>query len=185
MYGVRGNEANLVAVKTLVKERCMSFKAERISESRQITLNGDLKAVFPLFGPIEESKWAPGWAPNIVSPMNVAIEEHMIFTTKAHHGQEADYTWIVSKYDPERAFVEYTVFAAERLWWITILCRKSNSNDHTEAEICYTFAGLTDKGNMMNRHILASMFAHDLKDWEDQINYYIETGHKKNSLFEA
>ena len=80
----------------------MSFKAERISESRQITLNGDLKAVFPLFGPIEESKWAPGWAPNITSSMNAAIEEHMIFTTKAHHAQEADYTWIVSKYEPER-----------------------------------------------------------------------------------
>ena len=55
---------------------------------------------------------------------------------------------------------------------------------HTEAEICYTFAGLTDKGNMMNRHILASMFAHDLKaSGRDQINLLHRDGTQRKILF--
>jgi hypothetical protein len=158
----------------------MSFKAEKNSESRQITLNGGLKTVFPLFGPVEEAKWAPGWAPNLVFSTDNAIEEHTVFTTKAHHPQEVDYTWVISKYAPESAQVEYTVFAAERLWWISIHCSETIDGAHTVAEICYTFVGLTDKGNMMNKHILTAMFAHDLKDWEEQINYYLESGQQKN-----
>jgi len=158
----------------------MSFKAERISERRQITLNGGLNTVFPLFGPVEEAKWAPGWSPNFVLSTDNTIEEHTVFTTKAHHPQEADYTWVISKYAPESAQVEYTVFAAERLWWISIHCSETIDDVHTVAEICYTFVGLTDKGNMMNKHIMTVMFAHDLKDWEEQINYYLESGHRKN-----
>jgi len=158
----------------------MAFKAERVTEVRQIILNGTPEKVFPLFGPIEEAKWAPGWAPNVVFSTNAGIEEHMVFTTKGHHQQEADYTWIVSKFDPETMSVEYTVFAAERMWWISVQCAETTEKNQTKAEIRYTFIGLTERGNMMNRHIMSSMFAHDLKDWEEQINYYLETGSQKS-----
>ena len=82
-------------------------------------------------------------------------------------------------YDPESPFVEYTVFTAERIWWIAIRCRESIDKRQTEAEICYTYIGLSETGNKRNRHAMAAMFSQDLKDWEQQMNYFLETGHQK------
>jgi hypothetical protein len=156
----------------------MSFKAERITRTSEITLNGKLKEVFPLFGPIRERDWAPGWAPNMIYPQGSLIEEHMVFTTQSHHGHEPDSTWTVSKYDPGASTVEYTVFAPERLWLIQIRCRETNSGEQTLAEITYTFTGLTNSGNHTNKKALEIMFKHDLKDWEEQINHYLAKGHR-------
>ena len=156
----------------------MPFEAARITRTSRITLNGPLSEVFPLFGPIKESEWAPGWAPRIIYLTGDFIEEHMVFTIASHHGQEPDSTWTVSRYQPENAFVEYTVFAPERLWWITIQCRESVQEKHTEAEVTYCYTGLTERGNLINQKALEKMFAHDLKDWEEEINFYLETGRR-------
>ena len=151
----------------------VELKAERITKTARITLNGDLEQVFALFGPIEEGKWAPGWNPKVLYLEQGFIEEHMVFITEAHAGQETDYTWTVSKFDKARTLVEYTVFAPERLWFITISCKEINESAGTEAEITYTYTGFTEKGCQMNRHALQTMFLEDLKDWETQINYYL------------
>ncbi len=156
----------------------MTFKSERITRTRRIILNGPLGEVFPLFGPIKESEWAAGWSPKIIYLVGDLIEEYMVFTTTSHHGQEPDSTWTVSRYQPENAFIEYTVFAPERLWWITIHCRESIPNKQTEAEVTYCYTGLTEQGNLINQKALERMFAHDLKDWEEEINFYLETGRK-------
>jgi hypothetical protein len=68
--------------------------------------------------------------------------------------------------------------APERIWWITIQCRESIDKKQTEAEITYCYTGLTERGNMINQKALDKMFEHDLKDWEEQINFYLSTGHK-------
>jgi hypothetical protein len=48
----------------------------------------------------------------------------------------------------------------------------------THAEITYTFAGLTERGNAINEKALQVMYAHDLKDWEKAINHYLLTGER-------
>ena len=154
----------------------MAFEAERITRSSEITLNGKLEQVFPLFGPKKERDWAPGWAPHIIYLKGILIEEHMVFTTQSHHGHEPDSTWIVSKFDPEACYVEYTVFAPERLWLIQIRCRETENGAKTVAKVTYTYTGLTDSGNHKNKIALETMFKHDLKDWEEQINHFLATG---------
>jgi hypothetical protein len=79
---------------------------------------------------------------------------------------------------PDQAFIEYTVFTPERIWWITIQCRKDVPLQITEADITYTYIGLTDRGNMVNDKALQMMYAHDLRDWEKAINHYLTTGEK-------
>lgn len=155
-----------------------AFKAERISKTSLITLNAPLKSVFPLFGPVKEKEWAAGWEPQVLYLTADLIEEHMVFKTQSHHGHEPDSTWTVSKYNPDQAFVEYTVFAPERLWWITIQCRDAVAGGTTEAEITYTYTGLTEKGNAINQRALETMFRRDLKDWEESINHYLNTGER-------
>jgi hypothetical protein len=39
----------------------LNFKAERILRTATITLNGNIKDVFPLFDAFEERKWEPDW----------------------------------------------------------------------------------------------------------------------------
>jgi len=154
------------------------FKSERISRTSTITLNAPLKRVFPLFGPIREKEWAAGWEPQVLYSTTGSVEEYMVFKTRSHHGHEPDSTWTVSKYHPDQAFIEYTVFAPGRLWWITIRCREGIVGETTEAEITYTYTGLTEKGNAINERALETMYRRNLKDWEESINHYLETGER-------
>ena len=142
-----------------------------------ITLKGPLATVFPLFGPVREKEWAPGWEPQILFSTTNLVDEHMVFKSPAHLGHgEADYVWTLSKYEPDHGFLEYTIFTLERVWWITVVCREETPAQTTIAEITYTYTGLTDKDNAINEKALQQMYAHDLKDWEEAINHYLDTG---------
>jgi len=157
-----------------------AFTPRRISRTSTITLNASLKEAFSLFGPIREREWAAGWDPQILYSTTDLVEEHMVFKTPSPHEHgEPDYTWTVSKYLPDQALIEYTVFTPERLWWITIQCREDIPNQTTKAAITYTYTGLTDKGNAINERALQRMYAHHLRDWEEAINHYLKTGERQ------
>ena len=150
------------------------FKPDRISRSATFVANGSIENVFPLFGPIRESDWTEGWKPEIIYRSgDVLVEEHMIFQTNGHAG-EGKYTWVITQYQPEKYLIEYTVTTLERIWFIRVVC-KSN-NEKTEVTVSYTYTGLTETGNQKNEQALKRMFSHNLKDWEEAINYYLKTG---------
>lgn len=156
------------------------FTSQRISRTSTITLDAPLREVFPLFGPIREKEWATGWVPQILYSTSELVEERMVFKTQSHHGHgEPDYIWTISKYLPDQALIEYTVFTPERLWWITIQCSEDKPDHTMRAEITYTYTGLTNLGNSINERALQAMYAHDLKDWEEAINHYLKTGERR------
>lgn len=148
--------------------------SKRIAGTRTIRLNDAPDKIFPLFGPIREKDWAPGWDPQVIYSDSANAEEHMVFTTQTHHGAEDISVWTITRYQPHDALIEYTVFAPERLWRVAIQCHPGDSPRTTRAEITYTFTGLTARGNELNELALSHMFRHDLKDWEVQINRYLE-----------
>ncbi len=155
------------------------FKAKRISRTSTIQLNGPLDKVFPLFGAIREKEWADGFDPRIVYSVTNLLEEHMVFETRTEYpGEESDKTWVVSKYGPEQAFIEYTVFTSVRVYWITIQCRENPGEPTTQAQVTYTFIGLSSEGNALIEKARDEMFMHNLKDWEKAINHYLKTGQK-------
>jgi len=158
-----------------------SFISKRITRTSTITLNAPIEKVFPLFNPVREKEWAADWKPHFLteSTQDPEIKEHLVFKTQSSHGHdENDYIWTISKYLPDRAFIEYTVFTPERLWWIAIQCSNDIPNHATNAEITYTYVGLTDPGNAINEKALQLMYAQDLKDWEEAINHYLLTGER-------
>jgi hypothetical protein len=156
-----------------------TFTSRRISKTANITINASLDKAFPLFGPIKEKEWAAGWDPHILYSTTNILEEHMVFKTPSHGHGEPGYIWTVSKYLPDQALIEYMVHTPERVWWITIQCHEDIPDQTTRAEITYTYTGLTDLGNAINTKALQSMYARDLRDWEEAINYYIETGKRQ------
>ncbi len=151
------------------------FEAKRVSKTRDIVLNGRIEDVYPLFGAIEEKKWARGWDLELIYSETKLIEKNMIFTTKGKDEGENEYLWNVTQYKPEEYIIEYTVSTGNRVWSILVICSEIDENN-TKATISYTYTGLNSKGNELNESHIKRMYAEDLKDWERAINYYLETG---------
>jgi len=154
-----------------------TFKAERVQKSASFVVNTTIEKAFPLFGPIREKEWTAGWEPQIIYSVNPEVEEHMIFKTSGNHHGEGEYLWVLSQYNPKDYFVEYTVSTSQRLWFISVRCRPRGNS--TSVTVTYTYTGLTEEGNQLNKLALDKMYAHNLKDWEEAINYYLATGKRK------
>lgn len=149
-------------------------QAQRISRSATFTVHTAVENSFPLFGPIREKEWAASWNPEVIYSRHTEVEQHMIFKTKGNHEDEPEYLWVVTQYNPEAYIIEYTVSTASRVWFITVQCKSNKTN--TDVTVTYSYTGLNALGNQRNVEMLDRMFAHNLKDWERAINYYLRTG---------
>ena len=152
-----------------------TITSERISRTSTITLDGPAERVFPLFGAIEEKKWAEGFDPLVLYPPSEEIEAGMIFTTSASNSLEERYIWTVSQYEPEHHRVQYIVWTANRVWTITIRCH-ALPGSKTEATVTYTYTGLNALGNRLNAQAMETMYRDDLRNWRDQIDHFLKTG---------
>ena len=133
------------------------FKAEKVSQTAVITIDGKIETVFPLFGAFEERKWASGWDPTLIYPADEIIEEGTTFKTHGHGHNESEFIWRVDKYEPSNYIIQYLVYTENRYWTITIKCTPIN-NEKTSAEITYTYLGLNELGNEINKHSLKKMY---------------------------
>jgi len=165
----------VMLVMATTESKSNGFKAERIADEATIQLNGPIDMVFPLFGPVREMDWAPGWNPEIIFSTTNEVDEHMIFRTKGKFENESFYTWAVTQYCPERYLIEYTVSTSERIWFIRVQCKPAGEIT-TSAVVSYTFTALTERGNELNKVALSGMYKNRLKDWEEAINHYLHYG---------
>lgn len=143
-----------------------------------IRLEGDVARVFPLFGPLREREWAEGWNPSIVWPADGVVRKRMVFLVRSPHGASRSTTWVVSRYDEDQALVEYTECEPESVHWILIHCRPAGDRNETEATVTYTYVGATESACRRNARALATLYRHDLRDWESAINHYLRTGER-------
>src|SRR5206468_2613678 len=58
-----------------------SRAVEQRTQSFTIGLNGSVADVTPLFGPVREAEWAPGWSPRFVHPAQAVQCERAEFMT--------------------------------------------------------------------------------------------------------
>jgi hypothetical protein len=150
------------------------YKATRIQRSATFQVQTSVENAFPLFGPIREKEWAAGWDPEIIYSLSSEVEEHMVFRTKASMSDAASYLWIITTYRPDDNLIEYTVSTPKRIWFINVKCRPNNLK--TDVTVTYTFTGLTEEGHNVNQLAMEKMYANNLKDWEEEINFYLSTG---------
>jgi hypothetical protein len=145
--------------------------AQRISRSASIRLKAPVETVFPLFGPVEEMKWAPGWSPEILYGGS-DVQERLMFRTPGRYPDEEYYTWTIIRYSLSDHFVEYLVSSKNRIWFITVRCEPFD--EETEAEVSYCYTGFDERAVTRNAESLDNMFAQDLRDWEKHINDFIK-----------
>ncbi len=82
---------------------------EQRTQSFTIGLNGSVADVTPLFGPVREAEWAPGWSPRFIHPAQALQREGAVFTTTSAKARIE--FWLLTTYDPGNGRVEYVVMA--------------------------------------------------------------------------
>ena len=96
-----------------------------------------------------------------------------MFTSPARFEDEHDYVWIITRFDPEKHIIEYTVYSEHRTWFIDVHCIEENEYA-TRVRVTYTYTSLTERGAELNTVSLESMFKENLADWARAINSYLE-----------
>ena len=88
-----------------------SAPLEQRTESFTIKLHGAVSEVTPLFGPVQEEEWAPGWNPHFLHPVEGAQREGVVFTTPAQPDESG------SGWSPltMRGMVMLTMFSSRRV----------------------------------------------------------------------
>ncbi|WP_420583380.1 hypothetical protein [Reichenbachiella sp.] len=150
------------------------FVAEKVSQTASFVIEENIETVFPLFDAFEERKWEKSWNPKLIYPETEVIEVGTTFSVDGH-GEEDSYLWRVIQFDKASNLIQYFVSTAHRDWTITVSCESIAEDKHTKATVTYTYIGLTPKGNELNRHHIKRMYQHDLQDWKQAIDAYLES----------
>jgi hypothetical protein len=141
---------------------------EQRAQSFAVGLNGSVADVTPLFGPVGEAEWAPGWSPRFIHPAQRVQEEGVIFTTTS--GQSKDRLWVLTVYDPREGRVGYIVVTPGLAATEIQIRVVPDGEQHCKATITYRRWALRPEGNQE----VAQLDAHWTKDqqihWETAIN---------------
>ncbi len=150
-----------------------TFHAKQALRTATIRLDGVIGKVFPLFTPMREKEWAPGWDPQPVWPASGETIEGMVFTVKEDPGTVF---WVVTHYDPQRHEVSYAnVLPGRTLNRIEIACKAAGAN-HTDCTVRYAFVGLSEEGNKFVAMHTEEVFAGKMKRWVTAIHHALTTG---------
>ncbi len=157
-----------VSVLTLVGRETGAADLEQRAQSFTISLNGSVADVTPLFGPVREAEWAPGWAPHFLHPPEGGQAEGAVFTTTTKDGKER--LWLLTAYDVRHGRVEYA-FIAPGFTANEIKIQVSPDGDRQcKATITYRHSAITPEGNeevnKLDEHWAEQQRGH----WEAAIN---------------
>jgi Polyketide cyclase / dehydrase and lipid transport len=101
-----------------------------------------IERVFPLFDPVNEAKWVPGWSIEPIEPVPFRMEKNAVFLTAAD-GHTA--VWTVVRFDPALHEVEYLVVVPGfQQRWVAVRCIETA--DGTEVTVSYTVTALGPPG---------------------------------------
>ncbi|HSC47094.1 MAG TPA: SRPBCC family protein [Gammaproteobacteria bacterium] len=123
--------------------------------------------VFPLFDPLHEAEWSPGFAITPLHPVPFAVGKDAVFTTVGHGGTT---TWVINDYSPAAGSIEYVLMRpGYQLKRIRIECTPTGSGD-TRVNVSYTVTGLGDAGNQHVTDYDAEFIHH----WDTAVNAYFD-----------
>jgi hypothetical protein len=166
--------AALMAVSVSADQKT-PFTGKSVTRSSTIHLNGPIAKVFPLFEPIGEKSWVPGWEPEVVYPENGVAQSGTVFLTYDDQGKNATY-WTIIEYETQPHRITYiNVIPNYQVRRITVECREVAPNK-TDATVSYTYTGTSQHGNEDVSKQTEERYAANMQHWTHAINHYLETG---------
>jgi hypothetical protein len=122
--------------------------------------------VFPMFTPLGERAWAPGWEPLMLSGLE---ERGTAFRTRNAEGLET--TWIVTDYRPEAGRVSYARLAhGSNIGLVDVVCTDAPGGG-TDVSVRYTLTGISDEGRaFVERFLDEARYTHMIGEWRVAIS---------------
>lgn len=111
------------------------------TQVRSFHLAAPRARVFPLFTPLGERSWAPGWDPVMLSG---ECERGTAFCTRSQDGRET--TWVVVEYQPDEGRASYARLAhGSNIGLVDVICTDS-AQGGTDVSVRYTLTGVSEQG---------------------------------------
>lgn len=143
------------------------FTSKSVKLAGGFTVAAAIEEVFPLFSPLGEKRWVPGWNPELLHPPGAIWEQGLVFRTREEMG---DAVWIVTRLDHAGHEVEYhRVEPGRYVARIRVRCR-AVSERVTEASTSYEFIGLSDRGNADIVAMTQDGYAEKMSRWRAWID---------------
>ena len=156
-----------------------SFVPQSVTLKGQIRLSASVDVVFPMFSPLGEKLWVPGWNPELLYPAGATWEEGLVFRTREDTG---DAVWIVTKLDlSTRHVIYHRVESARYVARVEVHC-SAIADNVTEAATEYSFVGLSESGNREITAMTQRSYDAKMTRWANWINHYFQQHHSPRVL---
>jgi hypothetical protein len=146
------------------------FAPLHVSRAGRIRLDAPPERVFPLFTPVGERAWVPGWAPRFLWPEGGEARVGTVFLTRAAGEQET--IWTVMAYEPGRRVVYARMTPGSRAGIVEVRCEPDGAGG-TFADVTYTFTALAPRGNEYLRAFTEDEFRSYVGGWETALNAHL------------
>jgi hypothetical protein len=137
----------LLGSAALIASRLRSEEASLFHAERSFTVHLEAAPgqVFPLFGPLGEREWAPGWDPKVIFPADGSSPaKGSVFTTRDEDGEEI---WVVTGYGAQNGFISYVdILPGSVVTEIEVRVQKQSENKSV-AEVPHRRTALSAAGN--------------------------------------
>jgi len=134
------------------------------------TLPCPVETAFPLFSPLGEKDWVPGWNPTLLHPPGVDWAEGQVFTTQEEKGEAV---WVVTRLDRARHEAAYVrVEPGRTVAQVRVRCEARDAA-RTDVRVDYTFAGLSDEGNAAIAAMTEDAYVQKMTRWREAIEAHL------------
>lgn len=147
-----------------------AFAQDRASFSGSFTvvLAASPERALPLFDPVGEAAWAPGWKPVFARASDRAsLPNGTVFTTRSHGGRTT--TWLLQRYDRAAGEIAYTVFTPDETVVSIHITVRARPPDSSEAVVRYDVVAVSAAGDAFVRDFAAS-FPHMQPHWQHALD---------------
>lgn len=132
-----------------------------------VAVSAPLERAFPLFTPLGERRWAPGWDPRFQHPADGEPRVGATFTTRGEDGRET--IWMILDWDPAAHRVRYArVTPGLKTGTVEVVCAP-RARATSVATVTYELTALSPEGDADLATWTAGWFAGYLAEWETQI----------------
>lgn len=142
------------------------FSARSVELSGGFAVDRPVDEVFELFSPLGETRWVPGWEPELLHPQGVSWARGLIFRTREARGEVV---WIVTALEYDAHAVEYhRVEPGRYVARVSVRCA-AQAERRTQVTVSYAFVGLSDEGNQEIALMTPASYAQKMQRWTDWI----------------
>ena len=138
-----------------------------------MTVDADAGTVFPLLCPVREHDWIDAWRCSMVYSESGVAEAGCVFLTELPgRGPE---TWMVSRYEPNRAIEFCRVAGVSRTCHLTIAL-SDHGDGTTTLDWTYSHTGIDEAGKRWVEAYSAERFRGEMEGMEARLGHYLREG---------